>query len=92
MSAANLTPAQRRAAFARANAVALADTAAVLRTAAQHESHTDPARGDLGKAQASLLDAVSRHVATMPHEIVSEALAVVTAVDRLTGNRRTAGT
>ena len=82
----NMTPAQRRAAYSRANADAIAETARVLLTVVQHESHTDPF---LGTAQASLLDAVSRHVATLPHEIVTEALAVVTAVDRLTGNRRT---
>lgn len=48
---------------------------------AQHDTHTDAFRGDLGKAQASLLDAVGRQVATFPSEIVTEALAVVTAVD-----------
>lgn len=91
MSTADMSPAQRRAAYARANAAAIADTAVVLRAAAAHRSHTEPLVGDLGKVQASLLDAVGRHVATLPHEIVSEALAVVTAVDRLTGHRRTTG-
>lgn len=86
---ANMTPSERRGAYNRANARAIAETAQILRTLAQHDSHTDPFRGDLGKAQASVLDAVSRHVATLPREITTEALAVVTAVDRLTGNRRT---
>lgn len=86
---ANLTPPERRGAYDRANARAIAETAQVLRTVAQHDAHTDPFRADLGKAQAAVLDAVGRHVATLPREIVNEALAVVTAVDRLTGNRRT---
>lgn len=90
MSTADMTPAQRRAAYTRANSAAIADTAAVLRTVAAHQSYTEPLAGDLGKVQASLLDAVGRHVATLPHEIVTEALAVVTAVDRLTSHRRTA--
>lgn len=92
MTDASLNPAQRRAAFARANAVAIAETAAVLRTAAAQEAHSDPFAGDLAKTQAALLDSVSRHVTIVPREILTEALAVVTAVDRLTGHRRTAGT
>ena len=68
---ANMTPSERRGAYDRANARAIAETAQILRTVAQHDSHTDPFRGDLGKAQASVLDAVGRHVATLPREIVS---------------------
>lgn len=89
---ANLTPAQRRAAYARANAAAIADTAAVLRTVAAHQTHTEPLVGDLSKTQAALLDAIGRHVAELPHTIVTEALAVVSAADRLTGNRRASRT
>lgn len=88
MSSAELTPAQRRAAYTRANGAAIAETAQMLRISAQHDARTDPFRGDLGKAQASLLDAVGRQVATLPREIVTEALAVVTAVDRLIGVHR----
>lgn len=70
----------------------MADTASLLRTLAQHDAHTDPYRGDLGKAQASLLDAVSRQVTAVPGEVVTEALAVVAAIDRMTGSRRTTST
>jgi hypothetical protein len=85
---ANLTPAQRRAVIVRANAAAIADTAQVLREVACHDHFIDPRRGDVSKCQASLLDAVGMHLAELPELVVSEALAVVVAVDQATGSRR----
>lgn len=92
MTDASLNPAQRRAAYARANSAAIADTAAVLRAAAAQETYSDPFAGDLGRTQAALLDSIGRHVTTVPREILTEALAVVAAVDRMTGHRRTSRT
>lgn len=40
---ADMTPAQRRAAIARTNSAALAETATILREVAQHDNHVEVA-------------------------------------------------
>jgi hypothetical protein len=72
----------------RTDAAAVAETAEVLREVARYEHVIDARRGDVSRGQAALLDAVGLHLAELPSAVVSEALGVVEAVDRATGDRR----
>ena len=60
----------------------------MLREVARHEHVIDARRGDVSRGHAALLDAVGLHLAELPNAVVSEALGVVEAVDRATGDRR----
>jgi hypothetical protein len=82
------SPAELRADALRRDVRALDDTAAILRTVAAHDHHVDARRGDVSKALAALVESVGRCYREVPSEVAVSALAVVTAVDRATKQRR----
>ncbi|OZM79930.1 hypothetical protein [Pseudonocardia sp. MH-G8] len=80
---------ERHSATAVADARAIAETAAILRQVAAHDRHVDVRRGDVSTSLAALVDAVGRGYRQAPSEVAACVMAVVSAVDRATGNRRT---
>jgi hypothetical protein len=68
---------------------ALVDTAEILRQVAAYDSGTDAGRGAVTASLAGLVAAVGRGYGDVPPEVATSAMAVVRAVDRATGNRRT---
>ena len=69
-------------------AAALAHAATILREVAAADHLVDP---HVGRALAGLVEAVGRRIGEVPAEVSQSALSVVSAVDRATGNRRSAG-
>ncbi|HET6257928.1 MAG TPA: hypothetical protein VFE39_04675 [Pseudonocardia sp.] len=82
------TLAEQRAARARVDSGALAETADLLRQVARHDGHVDARRGDVSASLAALVEAIGRGYREVPHEVAAVAMSVVAAVDRATGHRR----
>jgi hypothetical protein len=79
---------EHRAARARADSAALAETADILRQVARHDAHIDGRRGDVSSCLAALVEACGRSYRELPGDVARQALAVAAAVDRATGLRR----
>jgi hypothetical protein len=82
------TRAEYRAAEARREMRAIAETADILRQVASHDGHVDAYRGYVSVSLAALVEAVGRQYREMPAEVAACVMAVVHAVDRATGQRR----
>lgn len=68
---------------------ALAETAHILQEVAGYDGGIDARRGVVTASLAALVAAVGHSYRETPAEVATCALAVVAAVDRATGNRRT---
>ncbi len=79
---------ERRAAAARRDMQAIAQTVDVLRQLASYDGHLDPRRGYVSTSLAALVESVGRAYRDVPPDVAAHAMAVVVAVDRATGQRR----
>jgi hypothetical protein len=79
---------EHRAARARVDEAALAETAHILRQVAAYDAHLDARRGDVSFGLAALVEACGRSYRELPDDVARQALFVAAAVDRATGHRR----
>jgi hypothetical protein len=83
------TPAPDQRAPGTVEPVALAETADILRQVAGYDGGIDARRGVVTASLAALVASIGRSYQDMPTEVATSAMAVVAAVDRATGHRRT---
>jgi hypothetical protein len=82
------TRGEHRAAAARRDMQAIAETVDILRQVASHDGHLDAHRGYVSLNLAALVEAVGRTYREVPADVAARVMGVVVAVDRATGQRR----